>query len=217
MKYAVDTNIIVFAVTHHMRVKGTYPARYAASARVFARRRRVPLVIPACFLGEAIQGAGADSQRLELVIALCAKGAAAVAEPSRKTLVDSILLRRQLRRGDNSRMDCLGYAIAAQEQCGSFVSYDAGFIGKDNRFRVPSAYRRVRRQSSPPECYTAEEIMQQKINPRRRQRERKDPILVAWERRANAAARAAGATTDLEVARFFCGTARAFMEEHGLV
>ena len=57
--------------------------------------------------------------------------------------------------------------------------------------------------------------MKLKINPRKMSRPKKDPVLIEWERRANAAARAAGARTDVEVARFFCGTARAVMETYG--
>ena len=212
MRYALDTNIIIYAVAHHLRLKGAYPARYIASARLFARRR-AGLVIPACFLGEAFHGAGSDQQKLDMVVALCVK-LTQIVEPTRNDLVNSIMLRRQLMRGDASRIDCLGYTRAARATKGVFVSYDDGFIGTQNRIRVPAAYRQVTHKQ-PLDCSNAEECMSTKINPRRKPKAKKDPLLVEWEKRANAAARAAGARTDVEIARFFCGTARAVMETYG--
>lgn len=179
-----DTNILIYAAKYHLHlVRGDMQAK---SAHMLAMRARKNFVITDVSVGEILYGTSSEEE-IELGMTMAQR--MRVIESNRDDLgIASKLIRLLQRKKTKAKKDCVIYAAASRHKVEYLASFDDGFVGTNNRIRVPQAIFDLGIKT-PTMCVTPTEvILMPHINPKRKLK-KIDHSVEAHSRRAWARAR----------------------------
>lgn len=207
-----DANVVISAAKYHIGSRNTGLVG-ASSGRFLGHRKELKISLCETVVGEVL--AGVKSVEEQAMICSYLRRLRLV------TLSDSVIrLAARLRNLYKERVasefskDALAYVAAAEDKAEFFVTWDSGFVGKDNRIKIKNSAKMAKLSSIPSVLTPAEALANMKTNPvaKKEASINKAAFRVIAAHRARASKLAAKYVGDdpIEQAKFFVGVARSF-------